>query len=353
MASITKRGDYQWQVQIRRKGQKLSKTFYFKKDAEIWARKTESEIDRGIFINTQEAERMTLSELIEKFENEVLPNMKAQSQEKSRLRIIKTELGKEIIGAITASMIIKYRNKRLIKIAANSVNREVTSIKRLLSFAHHDCKIILPYGVPQVRKLTVDDSRARRISDAEIEAICNSSDSHELEHIVKFALYNAMRRGEISKLQRSDINFDDLTAFVSNTKNGRNKVVPLMPESINLLKSITKRLDGFVFGLRDGAITKAFIRARDRARANYEEECKHKGVEPDPKFLVNLRLHDLRHEAITRLALEFNDANKLQMISGHEDLRMTSRYINLSPSDIANEAALKHRKKSIISSASS
>ena len=35
MASIKLRGEYQWQVQIRRKGQKLSKTFYYKSEAEV------------------------------------------------------------------------------------------------------------------------------------------------------------------------------------------------------------------------------------------------------------------------------------------------------------------------------
>lgn len=82
MASITLRGEYQWQVQIRRKGQKLSKTFFYKQDAEIWARKTESEIDRGIFINTNEAERTTLSKLIERYKLEKL-NIKPKNDETS------------------------------------------------------------------------------------------------------------------------------------------------------------------------------------------------------------------------------------------------------------------------------
>ena len=152
MASISLRGEYQWQVQIRRKGHILSKTFFYKQDAEIWARKTESEIDRGIYVNTSEAERIKLGKLIEQYEKDVLPTLKAKSQEKSRLKIINLELGKQIIGAITANEIIKYRNTRLKTIAENSANREVTTIKRLLSFANDDCKITLPNGIPLVKK---------------------------------------------------------------------------------------------------------------------------------------------------------------------------------------------------------
>ena len=52
MASITKHTSG-WQVQIRKQGyQPISKRF----DADVWARITESEMDRGVFIDRSEAE---------------------------------------------------------------------------------------------------------------------------------------------------------------------------------------------------------------------------------------------------------------------------------------------------------
>lgn len=81
MASFTKRGEYQWQAQVRRKGVNVSKNFLYKEDAEAWARKVEREIDRGTFINTDEAERKTLGDLIDDYEKDVLPTIRAQSQD--------------------------------------------------------------------------------------------------------------------------------------------------------------------------------------------------------------------------------------------------------------------------------
>ena len=47
-----KKGPFQWSVQIRRKGwPKQSATFRTKKDAQAWARKIESEMDRGQFVD--------------------------------------------------------------------------------------------------------------------------------------------------------------------------------------------------------------------------------------------------------------------------------------------------------------
>jgi integrase len=339
MASITKRGEYQWQVQIRRKGQTLSKTFYYKQDAEIWARKTESEIDRGIFINTMEAERKTLGQVIKDYEKDVLPTLKAISQEKSRLKIINNELGKKIIGAITTDVVIKYRNTRLETIAENSVNREVTTLKRLLSYAHEDCKIILPHGLPSVKKLAVDDSRERRVSDEEIEAICNNTESVELPKIVKFALYTGFRRCEISRLKRANLDLAVPSCRLVNTKNNKSFTVPLTKESVALLKSLPAHTDGSIFRLKGEYISQAFERARDRARELYTKECASNGNEPSETFLVDLRFHDLRHEAISRLAQRLPNVIELARVTGHQDLRMLNRYYQISPAELAKKLA--------------
>ncbi|WP_296277253.1 hypothetical protein [Pseudomonas sp. UBA7530] len=52
MATIRNRGEYQWEVQIRRKGYPAQrKTFETKADAQAWARMIESEMDRGVFVS--------------------------------------------------------------------------------------------------------------------------------------------------------------------------------------------------------------------------------------------------------------------------------------------------------------
>lgn len=52
MATFRKRGPYQWEAQIRRKGYPAqSKTFNTKAEAEAWANVVESEMTRGVWVS--------------------------------------------------------------------------------------------------------------------------------------------------------------------------------------------------------------------------------------------------------------------------------------------------------------
>ena len=72
MASIYKRGPYQWQALIRRKGfETQAKVFNTKAEAETWANVTESEMVRGVFVSRKEAENTTLAEALDRYLQEV------------------------------------------------------------------------------------------------------------------------------------------------------------------------------------------------------------------------------------------------------------------------------------------
>lgn len=77
-------------------------------------------------------------------------------------------------------------------------------------------------------------------------------------------------------------------------------------------------------------ITRAFDRAVKRARERYEKTnslC-------DESFLKDLRFHDLRHEATSRLA-EIFPMHELTKITGHKDPRMLMRYYHPKAEDLA------------------
>ncbi len=87
MATIRKRGDLQWQAQVRRKGHpNLTKTFNTKADAESWARDIESKLDKGIFLDYTSAQQTTFAMAIKRYKTEVTPNKKGWSAELSKLK---------------------------------------------------------------------------------------------------------------------------------------------------------------------------------------------------------------------------------------------------------------------------
>jgi len=68
-------------VAILRKGQSPQyRTFNKKSDAEKWARKIESEMNRGVFLSRKEAERSTLSEALDRYALEVIPEKRGLSR---------------------------------------------------------------------------------------------------------------------------------------------------------------------------------------------------------------------------------------------------------------------------------
>ena len=92
--------------------------------------------------------------------------------------------------------------------------------------------------------------------------------------------------------------------------------------------------DGRVFRIRSDAVTRAFERAVVRAREVYLSSCKDSRKKPDPRYLTDLRFHDLRHEATSRLADIF-PLHELTKITGHKDPRMLMRYYHPRAEDLA------------------
>jgi len=90
MASITQRKSGRWQVRVRRAdGPPVSRTFASKQDAVGWARKEESEIERGVWRDTSEAERTTLAQCLDRYIRECLPRLSDPENERWHVEMIR------------------------------------------------------------------------------------------------------------------------------------------------------------------------------------------------------------------------------------------------------------------------
>ena len=90
MASIREKGPHQWHVQIRRKGWPYqTDTFRTKKDAQAWARKIETQMDQGQFVDQSVGRLTTLGDLIELYLIKVTdkrPSETSRIAERARLQ---------------------------------------------------------------------------------------------------------------------------------------------------------------------------------------------------------------------------------------------------------------------------
>lgn len=342
MATITRRDSGHWKAIIRlpRFGVQLrAKTFRLRADAEAWARQTEDQIQRGVWRDTSEAERTTLRDALTRYENEITPRKRSAGSEVSVLRIIRDDAGALLdrgLSRIDGGDLARLRDKwKRDGVKPSTIRRRMALLSHLFTIARKEWRMSgLLNPARDVTLPPVRDARTRRISDTELDAIIAATGSHELPAFVRLLQESAMRRGELHALRWQHVNLRDATAFLPATKNGTSRTVPLSPGAIAILKKLPRRIDGRVFGDGVNAFTKAFGRAVKRARSRYEAECKERRAKLDPAFLVDVRLHDERHEATTRLAKTFGVLD-LRSITGHKDLRMLARYYNPDPKDLA------------------
>ena len=110
------------------------------------------------------------------------------------------------------------------------------------------------------------------------------------------------------------------------------------------MSALPRRLDGRVWDVAAPlAVAVAWRRAVARARSAYDEDCKSRGITPDKAFLVNLHIHDLRHEATSRFFERGLNPMEVAAITGHKTLQMLQRYTHLKAEDLAKRLARAKR----------
>ena len=334
MATFRKRGE-RWQVRIQRKGHPpLTKSFLTRQDADKWARLTESELERGLYICPAEAQRTTLADALDRYKREVSIHKKSHCVEKYYIQHWQgSKLAPLALSAIRGSDVAQYRDKRLkAGLSTTSVKHELALLSHLFSVASREWGMeSLGNPVKAIRQPAMARGRERRVSNAEVEAICKFVNS-ELAVCIRLALHTAMRRGELLKLRWADIDFTKAVAVLHDTKNGDSRTVPLSTVAMGLLLGLVRRIDGRVFDLNESRVSHGLLAAVRKGREAYEAQG---GT--DERILVDLHFHDLRHEAASRLVEKGLHPLEVMLITGHRDTRMLKRYVHLKAEDLARK----------------
>jgi len=106
-------------------------------------------------------------------------------------------------------------------------------------------------------------------------------------------------------------------------KAGNDEVVPLIGESLDVIMRQPRPKEGAtdqrIFPFEPGTVSKCFATARKAAG------------------IVNLTLHDMRHEATSRLFEAGWGIAEVAAVTGHKRWEQLRRYTNLRPQEIARK----------------
>ena len=341
MATTRKRAG-KWQARVQRRGYPdQSKTFLTRADAERWARQTESDIERGVFIDRKAEETTTLETLINRYLEEITPRKKGAETEAMRLcKWASSPLGQRSLIAVKATDIAQWRDARIKQGKANNTVRlELAALSVVFEQARKEWGFSsLENPVLQIRRPAPGKARDRRLFPGELDAILQATQSEALGPVINIALETAMRLGELFQLRWEDIDLNKHIAKLHDTKNGDSRLVPLSHKAMSTIQAVPRKaLRGPIFELTTHAITVAFRRSVKRARQAYESSCVADNVKTDPCFLVDLHFHDLRHEAVSRLFEKGLNVMETASVSGHRTLQMLKRYTHLNAEQLVSK----------------
>jgi len=320
MASIqkvTNKKGISYRVHIRKKGLPvISKTFPSKHQAKQFAIQLEGNKKEHLVFSSRNT-KTTFKELAEDYLNNEYLGTKPQ-QQRSRLNHWVKELGSKLIIDIERDDI----ELGLTKLPDGLSNTTINKYKILAS-------VVFNYGIREynladnptryIRSLPEKEGRTRFLSEAERTSLfkaCRASKWDKLYIIVLLAITTGARKGELTKLRWNDIDYDRRTAYVSTTKNGQPKVLPLTDSVIRELE---------IFDCKDSNLIFA---------SKVKEDVAYCFTKPWKKALEDgqikdFRFHDLRHSCASYLAQSGASLLEIADVLGHKQISVTKRYAHL------------------------
>lgn len=326
MATYRKRGNT-WRAEIAKKGVRLSASFDTKTEAVAWATEREAEIGRNASVATV-ASTKTFVDAIRRYEEEVSPTKKGERWERLRLAVFRElEWANERIGHIVPDQIAQWRDRRLKKVKPSTVNRELNLMSALFEHARREWKWLTVNPVRDVKRPTNPRPRDRRITVTE-EDLMLAKLGYERgqvpvtlqQHLAAtflLALETGMRQGEILGLTWDRVFLEKRYVRLNDTKNGDARNIPLSTAAVELLKLQPKKeKEPRCFPVASASADALWRKARKNAK------------------IADLKFHDSRHEAITRLAKKLDVLDLARMI-GHRDPRSLMIYYNATATELA------------------
>jgi integrase len=350
MASIIERQG-RFRALVRKGGFSKCATFSTEADAKRWAAKIESQVDEIRSTGVMRAGAATIADLIDRYVREIKPIKKWGRSKDADLARLRRDVGSLKAATLTTAHLTAYFSKRRREGAGGVVvNAQLGYLIGVLSTARSLWQLDVPVAAAETARDALSragmvgksDRRDRRVSDDEIQALqdyfATSASRVPMADIVAFCVATSMRISEVCRLRWADLDVQKRTIVIRDRKHptdkwGNDATVPLLDATGQDAFAIVMRQ-------RRGRSERIFP-FLDRTVGTYVTRAVASlGIE-------DLHLHDLRHEAISRVFAAGFRIEQVALISGHRDWAMLKRYTHVRAEDLhavtrpaAGEAAI-------------
>jgi integrase len=361
---------YRARVRITKRGKIIDKDeekFKNRETAQAWAKKAakrleekHQEIAEGTYYAPKEISEFseaTVNDLIiEYIKHPITGNGIGRTKWFVLRALLKYDIANKLVHELTADDLIKHCETRLkepTKPTPQTVYHDITYLHSVIQLAEQVFKIKadLSYhekAIPTLVTLKLigrSGERDRRPTPDELvllEKGLKERENHRsakipYSDILQFSIYTAMRVGEITELYWEDVDHDNKTIIVRDRKNpekNKNKIfhvkdkdkdkdkdkyikkektkydslVPLLGDTYHIIMNQKEKINpekpDLIFPYNPRSISAGWQRVRDKL-----------GIK-------NLRYHDLRREAASRLIEKGYDIALVAKITGHKDINV-------------------------------
>jgi integrase len=231
--------------------------------------------------------------------------------------------------------------------SARSVRYALAVIRQVFNFARFNNLYGGEIPVGKVRMPQADNKRYRYLSHEEANSLLGylASKNPLLYEMAMISLHCGLRAGEIFSLTWGDLDFENRTMFLKETKGGRNRTAFMTQAVKERLKTKTPGAkDDLVFPGRGGVKISSISNTFDKA---IEELGFNTGVTDRRQKVV---FHTLRHTYASWLVESGVDLYTVKKLMGHSSIAMTERYSHLGNNTLQNavkifEASLKEKEE--------
>ncbi len=329
MASIRKLKSGNYQVQIRLQGLlPIVRSFSTKKKSLEFARQVEGDTEIARKLGAPIVQLLTFGELVDKYMTQY--RGKDPSTE-GRLRYWVKRFGISQVTEVDEFDV----DDGLVELAKTRTGSTVNRYKSTLSttfvyfIQHPDYKKLghtNPVRKESVTNYSENKVKERFLNQAEQGALLDAAKKirwGKFYLVVLMALTTGARKGEILNLKWSDIDFIKRTALLSDTKNGKPRLLPLTQPVIEDLMKYRESTDTLIFRNTVSTSTPYDI------KKSWATVLRLSGI-------GHTRFHDLRHTAASNLVSAGRTLFEVGTLLGHSSTSMTARYAHLAIEDTRN-----------------
>lgn len=344
MPTIRKRGN-KFQVQVRLKEDGVvvfnqSATFDTERQARLWGNSLEAKVLKegpdqhvaGAFTTVQ------LAKAYSEYRESIRPM--ARGTQHSIRELMSANWARQPISKLNAKDLTAWGTARAETVSPATVMHHFMVLRSMMSMAESLVGMRPNMGpieaalttLKRVRLVGRSQERDRRVTDAELATIVAHLRGKMLmvptDEIIQLAVALPRRREELLTMRWSD--YDGTTLKLRDTKNPnrkRDEVIPVPPTAKAIIDVLPKYPgEDRMLPFKPESVSAAFQRAVREIG------------------LADIRLHDLRHEGISRLFEQGLQIQEVALISGHVSWTALRRYTHIKPHDVVEKLNARIQK---------